>query len=316
MAASQRERGRSGCWHQLPVLFVLCVLSQLLAAAAAHAQWQGARYANAFVERPLVQPSMSWAFDGALNVTSLPAGKPLITAPNLGTRIGVPSVSIIPAGLEAGASVLPLVLSPNPPALAYSFSGYLMQRLLPWPRLPVETRSHETLELALRLQLGTEQVLPDFTFHGLQFAVSAGVPLLLRAADVLRFDLAPTIILYAGLGRGAFVVPVTASVQASEHVWLGVTSGIAVPDTAHWSVSQIALGVQLAATIANTLGPVLDIVVDAGFPRLWNTGHKADVVDVDTFRALLSFRFYTYWDLSATLQVADPNSDPTCARPQ
>jgi hypothetical protein len=278
----------------------------------AHAQ--GVRYANAFVERPLVQPSMLWAFDGALDVTSLPASKPLITAPNLGTRIGVPSVSIIPAGLEVGASVLPLLLSPHPPALAYGFSGYLLQRLLPWPRFPVETRSRETVELGLRLQLGGEQVLPDFTFPGLQFAVSGGLPLLLRAAEVLRFDLAPTLVFYAGVERGAFVLPVTATLQASEHVWLGLTTGYSVPNTAHWKTSQIPLGVQLGATIANAFGPMLDIVMDAGFPRLWNTGHKSVVIDVDTFRALLSFRFYTYWDLSATLQPAPPDEDATCAR--
>ena len=100
MAASQGVRGWGWVW------LASALLCQLPAAAAVRAQ--GTRYANAYVDRPLVQPSMLWAFDGALSVTSLPLGKPLITAPNLGTRIGVPSVSIVPSGLEVGASVLPL----------------------------------------------------------------------------------------------------------------------------------------------------------------------------------------------------------------
>lgn len=311
MAASHGEHGRSGWCHWLS-LMLLC---QLFHIGTLHAQGAtGPRYANAYVERPLVQPSMLWSFDGSLSVTSLPSGKPLVTAPNLGTRIGVPSVWIIPAGLEAGANVLPLVLSPNPPAPAYSFSGYLLQRIAPWPRLPIETHARDTLELGLRLSLGGEQVLPDFTFPGLQFAMSAGLPLLLRAAQVLRFELAPSATYYAGVERGAFVLPVSVMVQASERAWLGVTSGYTVPDTAHWSRSQIPLGLQLGATLVNAFGPVLDIVLDAGFPRLFNTGRKHDVVDVDTFRALLHFRFYTYWDLSATMQVPPPDEDATCAR--
>jgi hypothetical protein len=256
---------------------------------------------------------MAWAFEGGLNVTALPAGSPLVTAPNLATRFGVPPLFYFLPGLELGANVMPFVLSPSPPAFATGFSGYVMQRLVPWPRWPVSPEESSAFELALRLQLGGEQVLPDLTFPGLQFAISGSLPLVYRVAHALRVELAPSLGYYAGVGRGVVSAPLVVSLQVTQHVWLGLASGVVVPDSARWSTAQIALGAQLGTTLTGALGPVLEIVLDAGFPRLFVPGRSGDALDAQTFRALLSVRFYSYWDLLATLQPEPGPERPACA---
>jgi hypothetical protein len=47
----------------------------------------------------------------------------------------------------------------------------------------------------------------------------------------------------------------------------------------------------------------LDIVADFGFPRFVIPSRDTDKVETNVYRALLTVRLYTFWDLNAT----DPN---------
>jgi hypothetical protein len=252
-----------------------------------------------YVLRPVVLPSMVWAFEGTSQTTLQPGGT--LQVVGLGTRFGSP---LFWSGLELAATPA-LVLAPPTEAVAPVGSVTITQRLFPWQsnsvhQLAVQPVSNQPLEVAARLSGGRDPGSLDF-FGQME------APIALRAARFLRIDVDP-LVGFLGAGKqGFFATDVLASVQPARVFWIGVRSGVRVPQLSKASVA-VPLGGELGVTVPTSIGPLLDVVLDGTFPQLFQSGGDTQSPDTRVFQAFVTVRVFTYWALCAANPVA-------CAKP-
>jgi hypothetical protein len=293
-------------WMNRLVASGLAAVAGLLQPGAAHADDPAGMLSVASNLRPVVLPSLVWAFNGTGDATFYSSGSPLVVT-SLGARVGVPPIPLW-SGLELGANVASFVDSPSPPAFAYTPDVELTQRFLPWVQKPVQRESTEAFELALRLRGARDPSTLDFLGN-------VEAPLVFRAPDVLRVNVVPSVGYLAVVNRGEFAVSLFASFQVARTVWVGPKTSFFVPDMTQWGKPEIPLGAELGVTVPSAIGPLLDVVVDGRFPRLFVPGNSADSTDTHTFQAVLTLRLYTYWILNATFpppQPPDPRQVQRC----
>lgn len=268
----------------------------LAAASPGNVAEAGERLSTRHVLRPVVMPAMAWLVEAGADVLAAPGGDPRVLTPNLATRWGVPALLDIPWGLELGATLSTFVVSPSPPALDWAGKGSLMLRMLPSRRSPIETESRETFELAVRVELGRDPTEPSLPFRS-----ELAVPMILRVAgDALRLDVVPSIAHQTVVERGTFATRLVASLQVSDGFWVGLDTGMSIPDLADGATFTVPLGLQTGLTFAGAFGPFLEVMVEAAFPRFFVPGAAGDALDAETFRVAGVVRVYSYWELSAT----------------
>jgi hypothetical protein len=246
--------------------------------------------------RSIVTPSLIWRFDAGASITTQPVGSALVTLPHLGATVGVPGVGIPWRGLEFSANVADFVVAPSPPAFGYVPQLALTQRLSPSASYPVTAEVRDAFELALRLQLGVDPIL------GKPFRIGGSIPLVFRAPDVLRIDLVPGLFYQAVYERGLLDAPLRVLLQLADSFYLAAVSGVS-SDLRDAKSTTIPLGAQLGVTVPGDFGPLLDVIVDAGFPALFGPARSTSKVYTDEFRVMATFRLFTFWDLNAS----DPN---------
>jgi hypothetical protein len=284
---SGRPRLRSPVWLGI----CGCIVAW---AQGAHAQ---ERYSRSESLRPIVSPALIWRFDAGASITTQPAGDAQITLPHLGATVGVPGVGIPWRGLELSANLLDFVVAPSPPAFGYVPQFALTQRLVPSALVPVAGEIRDAVELALRLQLGVDPII------GLPFRVQGSFPIAFRVPTFLRIDLAPGVGYQAVYERAVLDVPLRVVLQPVESFYFAAVSGLSLLDLSDTDSTLIPLGAQLGVTMGGDSGALLDVIVDVGFPQFFAPSRETEAVDSDVFRAMLTVRLYTFWDLDAT----DPN---------
>jgi hypothetical protein len=265
----------------------------LLWTAAARAQ---ERLSSSESLRPVVTPALIWRFDAGASVTTLPSSAALVTLPHLGATVGVPGVGIPWHGLELSANLADFVVAPSPPAFGYVPQLALTQRLWPAPAYPVTTQLREAFELALRWQLGVDPIA------GKPFRIGGAIPLVFRAPSLLRIDLVPGLAYQAVYERGLFEAPLRVLLQLHPRFYVAAVSGVSI-DLRDAKSATLPLAAQLGLSVPGDLGPLLDLILEAGFPALFSPARAHGVVDTDQVRVTAAIRLFTFWDLNAT----DPN---------
>ena len=275
--------------HRCPSLLacvVLCVL-----ASGAQAQ---ARLARSESLRPVVSPAMIWRFDAGMSVTALPSSPAWITLPQLAATFGVPAVGVPWRGLELSAKVADFVVAPSPPAFGWIPQFALTQQLSPAPGYPVTGEIRDAIELALRVQMGVDPIA------GKPFRLEGSMPIVFRAPAWLRVDLTPAIGYQAVYERGVFAAPLRLLLQPFASFYVAAVSGVVIPDLREVKTAAIPLGGQVGLTVPGDLGPLLDLIVEAGFPQLLVPAQDGHTVHSEQFRVLASIRLFTFWDFNAT----------------
>jgi hypothetical protein len=252
------------------------------------------RYSRSESLRPIVLPALTWRFDAGASITTQPAGDAQITLPHLGATVGVPGVGIPWRGLEFSANLIDFVVAPSPPAFGYVPQFALTQRIVPTPAIPVTTEIRDGFELAFRVQMGIDPML------GLPFRIEGSLPFAFRAPSFLRIDLAPGVGYQAVYERAVLDVPLRVVLQLAEPFYVAAVSGVSILDLSDTDTTLISLGAQLGLTVGGAFGSLLDFVVDAGFPQFFAPSREPDKVEPGVFRAMLTVRLYTFWDLDAT----------------
>ena len=119
---------------------------------------------------------------------------------------------------------------------------------------------------------------------------------------MLRIDLVPGLSYQAVYQRGLFDAPLRVLLQLADSFYLAAVSGVGI-DLRDAKSTAIPLGGQLGLSVPGDFGPLLDVIVDAGFPALFGPARATDKVYTDEFRVMATLRLFTFWDLNAT----DPN---------
>jgi hypothetical protein len=252
------------------------------------------RLASSESMRPVVSPALIWRFDAGMSVTTLASGPALITLPQLGATVGVPGIGIPWRGLELSANVVDFVVSPAPPAFGWIPRFALTQRLLPTPGYPVTGEIRNAIELALRLQMGVDPIV------GKPFRIEGSIPIVFRAAPWLRVDVSPGLGYQAVYDRAVLAAPLRLLLQPFDRFYIAAVSGITIPDLRYAKTAAVPLGGQLGLTVAGDFGPLLDLIVEAGFPQLFIPAQDHSTVHTEQFRVMASIRLFTFWDLDAT----------------
>lgn len=170
--------------------------------------------------------------------------------------------------LEVGALLLPLVLAPDG-----DFGDIELYGRYRFLSGDVEVGGQLGVSIPTNTNFGLSAGLPVL-FHLGAIRIDTGVELELIFADPTNFV--------------DIDIPVAASVSVADGFFVGVRSGLFVPD-----FDDIAIPLQAFAgyTLLAGRAPLADITATFGWPRLLWTG-PGDTVDAGTFDIVLGTRFF------------------------
>ncbi len=228
-----------------------------------------------FSQRPLTLSKDTLAIDAAFQVLQFPS------VSFGGITVDVDPVISLVAGasygidqdFEVGATVLPLVLSPE--ADYGNPSLYGMYRF-----------AKGSFQAAALLQA----VLP--VQDGSDFTLGLGVPLRLAINDASRLDIRPGVGLVFGDSTVANLsIPVEFSVNFNRPFFFMVRTGLTVPDM-EFDFAAIPLGFGAGYTLGSGDTPVADLQLNFDMPSFLNPNSDGDAIVADLWTLTVGARIF------------------------
>lgn len=242
---------------------------------SAEAPSSGGRYPLAYSSRPLTVPARTLGVDGNLAATKLTVSFGFASASETYVTLLGGATYGVTDDLQVFATILPLLLSPD--FDIGNISGGAIYRFM---------------RGSLELGAGASILLP--LQDGSDFAITAGVPVLLRVGPAGRIDTGfeltfsfsdPTITTPR--------IPFTFSYNVNEALAISGTTGIAIPDFDFDNVT-IPLGVSALYALPGPSGPMLDIGPFFAFPAFLVPGSDGDKVFTNLWTLGVAARFYMF----------------------
>jgi hypothetical protein len=227
--------------------------------------------------RPLTLTRSTLRVDGAFNINRVSV---TVTSPLLGSVTASSTAVSLNAGagfgitddLEAGATVLPLQLSPD-----FAFGN------------PTAYGRFRFLRGSFELGGELSVVLP---VQG-SFGLTVGLPMLIHVGEVGRIDtgVALGLVFSDPLGKN-LLVPIGYAHNVTPNVFLGARTGLGVPNF-KFDALTIPLGVFGGYTLASGAGnsPALDAFLGFDFPGFLTPG-GASAVNTNVFTIGLGLRYF------------------------
>lgn len=234
-----------------------------------------AKFPVPFVKRPLTLPQMMLAPEVGFGLYKIFGFNDLLVGAHIGASFGVLD------DLQVDATVAPILFSPD-----FQYSDPSLGATYRFLSGDVEVGG------SLRVFIPTEG----------DFRLNFGVPVLIRAGDIVRIDTGVQATLTFGgdttfglIGQRGFRfepgVPIDVAVQIMDPLFVGVSTGFIVLDFSNTDTLAVPLGARAGFTIESDNKPFIDLDARFDFP-FFLAPASDDVVITDVIHAGLNARAY------------------------